>query len=368
MTWHVGTAVAMAEPAKPLIALLAAPETSPSVLYGLYDVLYSVGAVYPDMTVGEPGPESLDVRIVSRDAVPFRCIGRVLVEPHLGIDVIERADVVVVCDMYTPIHQAPRGQYPLETAWLRKMHAAGTLICSICTGSLVLAEAGLLDGRETASHWAYGDLFRRCYPSVKMRMDSVLCLSEEAHGIVTAGAVTAWQDLALYLIARLCGLQQALRTAKVFLISGHGDGQLPFAAMSHRIDAADGLIADCQHWIAENYACANPVQRMIERSGLKARTFARRFQVVTGHPAIDYVQDLRVEEARQMLESGALSIEEIAVAVGYDDSAFFRRLFKRKAGLTPAAYRRKYSSVKLSVFPKCTVPSLIRGHSGPETR
>lgn len=335
----------MGERAKPLIALLAAPESSPSVLYGLYDVLYSVGMVYPDMTLGEPGLQSLDVRIVARDAAPFRCIGNVAVEPYAGIDAINKADVVIVCDMYTPIHQAPHGRYPRETAWLKRMHAAGALICSICTGSLLLAEAGLLDGYETASHWAYGDLFQRCYPAVRMRKDAVLCLSAEPHGIVTAGAVTAWQDLVIYLIARLCGQQQAWRTAKVFLLATHVDGQLPYAAMTRWIDTPDGLIADCQDWIAGNYASANPVQRMIERTGLNPRTFARRFQAATGHPAIDYVQALRIEEAKQMLETPKLAIEDIAGAVGYDDPASFRRLFKRKAGLTPAAYRRKYSNL-----------------------
>ena len=113
----------MDEHGKPLIALLAAKETSPSVLYGLYDVLYSVGAVYPDMTMGEPGPEALNVCIVAAEAEPFRCAGNVMVEPHAAIDAVERADVVVVCDMYTPIHEPPRDRYPREMAWLREVLA-----------------------------------------------------------------------------------------------------------------------------------------------------------------------------------------------------------------------------------------------------
>ena len=326
---------------KPLIALLAAKETSPSVLYGLYDVLYSVGAVYPDMTMGEPGPEALNVCIVAAEAEPFRCAGNVMVEPHAAIDAVERADVVVVCDMYTPIHEPPRDKYPREMAWLRKVHAAGALVCSVCSGSLMLAEAGLLEGREVAGHWAYSDLFRRCYRTVRMNRNAVLCLTSERDRIVTAGAVTAWQDLAIYLIARLCGQQQALRSAKVFLLSGHDDGQLPFAAMTRRVETTDGVIADCQTWIAENYTTSNPVQRMIERSGLKPRTFARRFRAATGYQPIEYVQALRVEEAKQILETEELGIDEIAEFVGYDDPASFRRLFKRKAGMTPAAYRKK---------------------------
>ena len=335
----------MAAREKPLIALLAAKETSPSVLYGLYDVLYSVGAVYPDMTIGKPGPEALDVSIVAVDAGPFHCVGNIMVEPHASIDKIDQVDAVIVCDMYTPINVPPRGKYLKEMAWLRKMHAAGTLICSVCSGSLVLAEAGLLDGRGAAAHWAYSDLFRRCYPTVKMHEESVLCLTDESDGVVTAGAVTAWQDLAMYLIARFCGKQQALRTAKVFLLSAHEDGQLPFTAMTKRVGASDRVIADCQSWIAQSYADSNPVQRMVERSGLNPRTFARRFRAATGYPPIDYVQALRVEEAKQILETEALGVDEIGEAVGYDDPASFRRLFKRKSGLTPAAYRRKFAGL-----------------------
>ena len=335
----------MAENPKPMIALLASAETSPSVLYGLYDVFYSVGAVYPDMTCGAPGPDALDVRIVAAEAAPFHCLGSVVVEPHAAIGTIGRADVVVVCDMYTPIHESIRGKYPREIAWLRKMHAGGALIASVCSGSLVLAEAGMLDGHEAAAHWAYGDLFRRCYPAVRMRESSVLCLSAENARIVTAGGVTAWHELALYLIARLCGRQQAVRTAKVFLLSGHEDGQLPFAAMTRRIDMTDAVIGDCQSWIGENYRIANPVQRMAERSGLNPRTFARRFRTATGYQPIDYVQTLRVEEAKQMLETDEDGVDDIAAAVGYDDPASFRRLFKRRAGLTPTAYRRKFRGI-----------------------
>jgi len=335
----------MAENSKPLIALLASAETSPSVLYGLYDVLYSVGAAYPDMTMGEPGPDAMDVRIVAAQAEPFRCAGGVMVEPHASIEVIARADVAVVCDMYTPINIPPRDKYPREMAWLRKMHANGAIIASVCSGSLILAEAGLLDGHEAAAHWAYGDLFRRCYPKVTMRADSALCLSGERQGIITAGAVTAWQDLALYLIERLCGHQQAVNTAKVFLLSGHDEGQLPYAAMTRRIDASDAVISDCQAWIAQNYHAANQVLRMAERSGLNPRTFARRFLAATGYQPIDYVQALRIEEAKQMLETDDMDLDDIAGVVGYDDPASFRRLFKRRAGLTPAAYRRKFRRI-----------------------
>ena len=267
---------------RPRIALLAAPETSASVLYGLYDVLLSTGAVYPDMTTGQPGEALLDVSIVAASREPFRCFGNILVEPHLAIDELDAVDVVVVCDMYTSIHTAPRGRYRAEIEWLRQVHRQGTLIGSVCTGSLLLAEAGLLDGRSCAGHWAYVDLFRIAYPQVDFDASLMLDLAGESDGVITAGGVTAWQDLALHLIARLCGSEHAIRTAKVYLLGGHEDGQLPFAAIAHPRRNRDSAIGRSLNWLDANIAAPNPVMGMVDCSGLTRRTFARRFRTETG--------------------------------------------------------------------------------------
>jgi transcriptional regulator GlxA family with amidase domain len=330
---------------RPTIALLTSQSTSAAVLYGLYDVLMSAGAVFPDMTLGEPGSESLDVRIVSLDGLPFRCLGNVLVEPHSSIEDIGRVDAVVVCDMYSSIHGPPRKDYAAFAPWLTTLHGDGVLLTSVCSGALVLAEAGLLDGREAASHWAYAELFARIYPRARLRRDSILCLSAEAQGIVTAGGVTSWQELALYLIARFCGAPAARETAKVHLLAGHEGGQLPFAAANRSISGSDRIIARCQEWIALHYEEPNPVQRMAEIAGLNTRTFARRFRAATGHSPIDYVQHLRIEEAKQMLETTAGPIDDLSILVGYVDPAAFRRTFRKLAGTTPAEYRRRFASL-----------------------
>jgi transcriptional regulator GlxA family with amidase domain len=330
---------------RPRICLLAAAETSSSVLYGLFDVLHTVGAIYPEMTSGEPGQRLLDVMIVAATTEPFRCFGGVMVEPHAGIDAVDETDVAIVCDMYAPIDKPPRGRYEREIDWLKRMHTKGALLASVCSGSLILAEAGLLDGLEASGHWAYREMFRDYYSKVKLRVDSILSISGEQHRIVTAGGVTSWQDLALYLIARLCGHKHAIRTAKIHLLSDHTDGQLPFAAITRRVQRTDAVIGDCQGWIAENYACRNPVAQMVARSSLKPRTFARRFLAATGYHPMDYVHALRIEEAKQLLEADTVAVEEVGHVVGYEDPTFFRRLFKREAGLTPAAYRRRFAAI-----------------------
>jgi transcriptional regulator GlxA family with amidase domain len=174
---------------------------------------------------------------------------------------------------------------------------------------------------------------------------AILDLSSEPKGLITAGGVTAWQDLALHLIARFCGPEHAARTAKVYLLAGHEDGQLPFSAMTRRVRTDDAVIGACLAWIADNYAAPSPVSAMADRSGLTPRTFARRFRAATGHRPIDYVHALRIEGARLLLEAGGSAIEDVGYAVGYEDPTFFRRLFKRATGLSPGAYRRKYAPI-----------------------
>ncbi len=335
----------MNNPKRPLIVLLAEPGTSASVLYGLHDVLLSAGAVFTDMVTGLPGQELLEVRIASADGKAFRCVGNIPVEPHTGIDDVDRADAVVVCDMYTSIHDVPTGRYPREVVWLKRLHRDGTLICSVCSGALLLAETGLLNGHAATAHWAYRSMFQRSYPGISFRAESILCLEAEGDRIVTAGGVSAWHDLAVYLIARYCGYRQAIETAKVFLISGHSEGQAPYAVMTRPMASEDGPISDCQAWLADNYELASPVERMVKRSGLTARTFSRRFKAATGLAPMEYVQALRVEEAKQMLETDTLSIDEVGASVGYADPASFRRLFKRGAGLSPSAYRKKFQRI-----------------------
>jgi transcriptional regulator GlxA family with amidase domain len=320
------------------------------VLYGLYDVLSTAGAIYGELTNGKTGDEVLDVRIIAATVEPFRCFGGVMVEPHDGIDALDEADFIIVCDMYTPIDTPPRGIYDREMEWIKRMYAKGSILGSVCSGSLVLAEAGLLDGEETSGHWAYRELFRKHYPKVKLRLGEILSFAGEGDRIVTAGGVTSWQELALYVIHRLCGPKHAIQAAKIHILSGHSEGQLPYVVITHRVQHADAVIGDCQAWITENYACANPVASVTARSGLKPRTFARRFRTATGYQPMDYVQAIRIQEAKQLLEANYAKVEEIGQIVGYEDPTFFRRLFKRQVGMTPAAYRKKFTRISAAAF------------------
>jgi len=328
---------------KPLICLLASNDTSAGTLHGLYDVLVNVGPDYEEMLGGSYMDNLLDVKVVARSQEPFTCLSGIEVQPHASIDDIERADVVVVCDMYTPVNESPLGKFTPEIQWIRRIYARDALLCSVCSGTVVLAETGLLNGHEASSHWAYGNMFRKYFPQVKFAVDTVLNRSAEHKRLITSGAVTAWQDLAIYLIERYCGINQANNTAKVYLLNPHEDGQLPFSTMACNNQHSDAVVRACQDWIEKNYNRANPVSELVELSGLNSRTFARRFRAATGYQALEYVQGFRIEVAKQMLESETDNVEAISSSVGYEDPTSFRRVFKRKVGLTPARYRRKFS-------------------------
>lgn len=185
------------------------------------------------------------------------------------------------------------------------------------------------------------DLFRDRYPQVRFRPERILCDSGREGRLITTGGASSWQDLALYLIGRFCGAEEAARIARLFLLGDRGHGQLPFASMARPRQHSDAVIAAVQAWLVDHYDAANPVSAMIQQSGLTERSFKRRFSAATGYAPIDYVQALRIEEAKQMLETDDTRIDDIAGAVGYEDPTFFRRLFKRLAGVTPAEYRQR---------------------------
>ena len=251
------------------------------------------------------------------------------------IDHIDETDVAIVCDMYTPIDTPPHGRYGREIDWLKQVYAKGAILGSVCSGTLLLAEAGLLDGQEASGHWAYRELCRDHYPKVKLRIGTILSRAGDQDRIVTAGGAN---------IVAGSGAISDCPPLRVPACDQNGQGAYPVGSLGRPVAfcrdfspkaITDALIGECQSWIAEHYACDNPVAKMTDRSGLKPRTFARRFVAATGFHPVDYVHVVRIEEAKQLLETEKANVEEIGHTVGYEDPTFFRRLFKRKAGLTP---------------------------------
>jgi transcriptional regulator GlxA family with amidase domain len=163
--------------------------------------------------------------------------------------------------------------------------------------------------------------------------------------IVTAGGTTSWHDLALPIISRHCSVGEALRIAQVYLLKWHGEGQLPYATLVRRNPHADSVVRSCEDWLTAHFRDGNALAQLVTRAKIPERTLKRRFRAATGATLIEYLQNLRVEEAKRLLEAGPTAVDEISVRAGYEDPCFFRRLFKPRTGLTPSQYRRMFQPV-----------------------
>ncbi|HEY5801934.1 MAG TPA: helix-turn-helix domain-containing protein [Burkholderiaceae bacterium] len=333
------------------IALLAYPETAASFIYGMYDMYSSAGRDWGFFVDGTPGPTVIKPVVVARSRDPIAVMNGLPVQPEATLDELPVPDFVCVPELAVIPGVPLAGRFEPEVAFLQRCHAGGAVIATACSGSLLLGEAGLLDGQDATTHWAYCEHMRQHYPKARVQAQRALVVSGAGHGLIMAGGGTSWQDLALYVIARAAGIDAAMQVAKLYLIEWHSSGQQPYARLARTSQVEDAAIAACQVWIADHYRGAAPVAGMARVSGLPERTFKRRFEQATGMAPLEYVHTLRLEEGKQMLEATDLPIEAIANEVGYEDAGFFSRLFKRAVNLTPAQYRKRFRSLRRALEP-----------------
>jgi transcriptional regulator GlxA family with amidase domain len=327
------------------VALLGVPEVTASTLYGMFDLFAATGRDFAFITRGTVGEQRMQPFVVSRSRDEFLAANGVPVRPDHDFSDCPPADIVCIPDFFVSPGDSIAGQYKAEAEWLRRVHGGGAMLASACSGAVLLGEAGLLTNCDATIHWGYVASLTNNYPGVKVKPHQSLVLSGEAQRIIMAGGGTSWQDLALYLIARFVGIKEATEVARVYMLQWHDQGQQPFASLMGFRRTNDALVNKCQDWAALNYRTHSPVAAMIALSGLPDRSFIRRFSQATGLTPLSYIHALRLEEAKQMLETGDVAVEAIAKEVGYEDTSFFTRLFRRKVGLTPAKYRLRFGSL-----------------------
>ena len=330
------------------VSIVVFPECDPCIIYGVYDTLYASG-VFLNKMAGLPLSPLFKPRLVAASKEPIELFTGVTVMPQESITEVERTDIVFVPNVMVYTRDCIRALDRRLIGWIRDMHASGAQLCASCGGPIVLAEAGLLDGQAATTHWSYVRLFRDVFPNVEVQENRVLVQSGPGHSLVCSGGSSSWQDLCLYLIARHGGIAEALRISKLFLYQWHRDGQQPYASMLANVGHGDGAVLKCQTWVADHYQRPDVLRELVRRSGLPKRTFDRRFKAATGYAPLAYVQWLRIEEAKQLLETCDDPVEKVACHVGYEDTGSFRRLFRRHVGMTPGEYRRKFH-VPAAVF------------------
>ena len=304
------------------------------------EVFHSAGALWRELKGEAPEPR-FRVVTASIDGKPVRSpYAGLTMAPQYSIAEVTRADIVIMPTSGLELD----GKLVENSAllpWLRMHYAAGGYLAGVCMGAAYLAEAGLLDGKRATTHWAVAADMQKRYPAVDWQPDHVVT---EDSRLLCSGGLTAAADVSLYLVEKLCGHEIAVQTAKALLLSMPRTHQSGYAVLPLSPPHGDDRIRAVEAFIQARYADGINNEMLAEVACMSERTFLRRFKAATGRVPAAYLQAVRIEAAKAMLEIEKAPVQTVSTQVGYEDVSFFRTLFKRATGMTPAEYRAHFAA------------------------
>lgn len=315
------------------IALLVQPGATPSSVTATLDMF--------DIANRFLGGAVCRVEVFSAAGGSVRLSGAASVDTRALPACLEGFDAVIVPGFFAAdpdtLSRELRTTWQPVTAALRKLRGTPPIVAASCHGTFVLAESGLLDGHRATTAWWFQREFAQRYPSVRLLAERALV---DDGAFVTAGAMTAHTELSMQVLRRLHGAELARSVASFMLVDGVRTSQQPFVMPQRSF--ADPLAQQAAAWLAENLAAEFSAEALAAACHASYRTLHRRFRAAAGMPPLEYLQQLRVERAKSLLENSRMSLDGIVSEVGYTDVSSFRRLFLRLAGLSPAQYRRRF--------------------------
>ena len=309
-----------------------------TVLVVLFDGVQSLDVTGPvEVFAGaeKHSPGTYRIRTASLDGAPVRTSSGLTVVPDETLAHASEPHTLLV-----PGGEGTRRPDPRLTHWLRAHAPRAERLVSVCTGAILLAEAGLLDGRRATTHWAYCDTLARNHPAVDVDAEPIYVRDGE---VSTSAGVTSGIDLALALVEEDLGRDVALTVARHLVVFLRRPGnQAQFSAQLAAQTAQRAPLREVQQWITEHPAGDLSIEALAARARLSPRHFARAFREETGMTPGRYVDRVRLEHARRLLEDASDGIEEISRASGYGTPEAMRRAFVRALGTAPAEYRRRF--------------------------
>lgn len=226
--------------------------------------------------------------------------------------------------------------------WIVQQYKKGAEVASLCLGAFLLASTGLLKGRKCATHWLAEDAFRTMFPDVDLVTEKIIT---DDSGFYSSGGAFSYLNLILYLIEKYAGREMALLSAKVFAIEIDRETQLPFTIFHGQKDHEDDEIKQAQEFIEKNYKEKISVEHLVSLLALSRRNLERRFKKATSNTVMEYIQRVKIEAAKQQLESSRKNVNDVMYDVGYMDNKAFRSVFKKYTGLSPLEYKSKFVSM-----------------------
>jgi AraC family transcriptional activator FtrA len=258
-----------------------------------------------------------------------------------GIDEVCSADTIVVPGFST--WQTAR--FPCIAEAVAEAHRRGVRVISICTGALVLGDAGILDGRRATTHWLATDLLAERFPSVTVEGDALYI---DEGDVLTSAGVTAGIDLCLHVLRRDHGAAAAAEAARLSVFSPYREGrQSQYAPPSFALAAAERRegysTVSARRWALANLSRPISLDEFAGRASMSRRTFTRHFRAETGTTPAQWLLDQRLLSAQEMLETTGFSVEEVAEKSGFPNAPAMRAHFQKRLATTPTAYRREFT-------------------------
>lgn len=286
--------------------------------------------------IQQPKKRKLLLQVASLDGGDIQLNAGLEIRCNTRVEDIAHSDIVILPAMWgNPLGVVKK--YPEFLDWLRETALGEPLICAVSTGSYFLAEAGLLDGLAATTHWYYFDQFERHYPEVQLKRERFITKSGR---IYCTGSVNSVRDVMLHII------EQHYDEKIASQVSSHFTHELKLSYTSSFLNIPgqnfhdDETIIDIQEWMHQRFNTAINMKSLSDEFELSQRSLNRRFRKATGLSPTRYLQEIRLEKAKELLKTSNLSVAEVAYNVGYPDSAYFSALFRRHVSLPPGEYRR----------------------------
>lgn len=265
--------------------------------------------------------------------------GLLTVNPQTHISAISKTDLIIIPSLVGNYQKAMKGN-KLLIDWIAEQYKCGAEIATMCTGTFMLASAGLLDGRNCSTHWAAANTFRTLFPNVNLQPEKVIT---DEYGIYTSGGAYSFLNLLIYLVEKCYDRPTAIYCSKVFQIDLERQSQSPFAIFTGQKLHGDEMVQKAQAYLESKVDEKISVEDLSSRFAIGRRNFDRRFIKATGNTPVEYAQRVKIESAKKEFENTRKTINEVMYEVGYSNSKGFRELFKKITGMSPAEYRSKYN-------------------------
>ena len=285
--------------------------------------------------IDRKGYQKLHMQLVSPDGrnIPLTA-GLELVCTHT-LEEVTQTDLIIVPALWGN----PRGiarRYPQLLAWLQFHNQQNALICAVGTGSFFLAEAGLLRNKVATTHWYYFDQFAELYPDVHLQRDRFIT---RAGNIYCAGSVNSVRDVMLHFIEEAFNAGAANQVSRHFTHEVKRSYTSTFLKNSPQHYHDDEGIIEIQDWMHSQFHTPVNLEVMAAKFDISVRSLNRRFRRATGKTPMQYIQQVRMENAKELLRTSNLSIAEVGFNTGFPDCSYFTAQFKKAVSLTPSAYR-----------------------------